>query len=166
MRPPSPTIAQRHISGCLRSVTAKLVESGVNAISSVEREKAHEAATETALGPVGRFSNEHQVGAFDNSEFILGMALLKQNAGTSNGAIYNLFSLSLLHLARDPSCSHAESPEFALEFYSPAKPTTRPKLNSRGTCLSTSAWVESNVHVARGVRGQAGNRIEAILIFS
>ena len=50
IRPPSPMIAQRHISGCLRSVTAKLVESVVNAISRVDREKAHEAATDTA-GP-------------------------------------------------------------------------------------------------------------------
>ncbi len=30
---------QRHISGCLRSVTAKLVESVVNAISRVDRKR-------------------------------------------------------------------------------------------------------------------------------
>jgi hypothetical protein len=63
-------IAQRQISGCLRSVTAKLVESGVNAISRVDSEKAQDAAAETALGPVGTFSKGHQVGASD-SEFIL-----------------------------------------------------------------------------------------------
>jgi hypothetical protein len=66
-------IAQRQISGCLRSVTAKLGVSGIDATWSVLREKAQDAAAQAASAPQEMFSKQRQVG--ENSEceeFILG----------------------------------------------------------------------------------------------
>jgi len=60
MKPPEPMIAQRHISGCLRSVTAKLAASGAVATSRVPREKAQDAAAEAASAPQVMSSKERQ----------------------------------------------------------------------------------------------------------
>jgi hypothetical protein len=57
----------------LRSVTAKVTASGIEAISSVDSEKEHDAAAEAASAPEGMFSKQRQVVADDR--FILRKAV-------------------------------------------------------------------------------------------
>jgi hypothetical protein len=71
MNPPELMIAHRQISGCLRSVTAKLAASGKDATSRVPREKEHDAAAEAASAPQVMSSKQRQEKSGDEiCEFI------------------------------------------------------------------------------------------------